>query len=116
MGPAVALRCAREPRVAIQILRRLIDGGTPVSSPDAAALLSLAVSRTAQSGGLGTLLTNAFIDDARSRGGRAIVLTTDADDNESTIACYERLGFVRTATFESREGRRMHQYEFGIAG
>lgn len=85
-------------------------GETPGGLPEAALLSSLAVSPAAQGRGVGQALVTAFAEEARRRGGMAVYLTTDENDNERTNRFYARCGFVLLDTFTRPGHRTMNRW------
>ncbi len=75
-----------------------------------ATLMSVAVAPDAQGGGIGKLLINAFLAEAKNRGVQQVNLTTDKVNNESVNAFYQKLGFNKIASFTTPEGREMNEY------
>lgn len=49
-------------------------------------------------------------DEARRMGARQAHLTTDADGNARVNEWYQRAGWVKTASYTTREGRAMNLY------
>ena len=115
-GLASALPLLRRP----SILRRLLRAfGKAADAPGAqsgrAELMSLAVLPMQQGGGSGRRLVSAFVDEVRARGGKAVFLTTDREENESVNHFYSRtLGFALVRQFTTREGRAMNEYELTL--
>ncbi len=72
--------------------------------------MSLAVDPAAQRSGAGRLLIRAFIDAARQRGARAVVLTTDKGGNNAVNAFYRAQGFSVASEYVTPEERAMNEY------
>jgi ribosomal protein S18 acetylase RimI-like enzyme len=105
----------REPRP----LRRVLGGRSHdrehVSRSHAVGLFSLGVSPGAQGLGVGRTLVAAFVEQARSMGGREILLTTDADDNQLVLRFYGGLGFTTRRAFTTPAGRHMLELHLDVA-
>jgi hypothetical protein len=56
-------------------------------------------------------LVRAFLEEAIRRGLRAVNLTTDEENNEKVNHFYLKLGFSRSKSFQTPEGRRMYEYK-----
>ncbi|MGI9459476.1 MAG: GNAT family N-acetyltransferase [Pirellulales bacterium] len=79
-----------------------------------ALLMSLAVSKSFSSKGIGQQLVNRFKDDARENECFGIILSTDKIDNERANHFYEKLGFSIIA--QPLVGKRqMNQYFLKVA-
>jgi ribosomal protein S18 acetylase RimI-like enzyme len=101
----------------MRIARSLVFSGDPPGLTQADVLLSsIAVSKTGGNAGLGTLLLDAFLLEAKARGGKVVFLTTDARDNEYVNRFYVRKGFVVESTFKRKDGRLMNRYCLDIYG
>ena len=100
----------RDPRRMRRVARATHHSGDNPGGADVSGLFSIAVSPSAQSGGTGRALVEAFIREARSRGARAIFLTTDRDGNDAVNHFYTARGFTLERSFETPEGRRMNEY------
>jgi ribosomal protein S18 acetylase RimI-like enzyme len=98
----------RRPWIAVRLLRAL--WAPPGPSVEGAPLISLAVDPRLQGSGAGKLLTGTFVDEARRRGARAVVLTTDRHGNDAVNAFYRAQGFEVTREFVTPEGRAMNEY------
>jgi ribosomal protein S18 acetylase RimI-like enzyme len=84
---------------------------------DAAAvaeLSSLAVATAREGRGQGRQLVDAFVAEARRRGARRVVLTTDAHDNDRVNLFYARSGFVLERQEEAQQGRLMNHYRLDL--
>lgn len=90
--------------------RRRIEWYDGTAEPYLCELSSIAVLPGTSGRGLGGRLVEAFCDEAARRGCRQVVLTTDADENESVNAFYLRSRFVLDRTFPSGRKRLMNVY------
>lgn len=88
--------------------------GEAEAERDSAELSSIAVSSEVEGGGCGRALVEEFIARCQKSGLAAVVLNTDALDNERVNRFYQRLGFVKVRTFERAQGRLMNQYKIYI--
>ena len=105
---AITLAVLRDPTLAIQILRNILRvEGQAGHTIDAVELSSIAVGIRGQ--GVGALLLEAFLDNARSEGSHTVYLTTDAADNSAVQKFYESRGFLLDG-YEDRGGRKMCRY------
>lgn len=75
-------------------------------------LASIAVAPEAQGKGIGTVLVHAFLEQAHRQGARKVYLTTDACNNDSVNAFYQRLGFRLARQFWQTKSRLMNEYEY----
>jgi ribosomal protein S18 acetylase RimI-like enzyme len=74
---------------------------------DTVELSSIAVSSAAN--GVGSMLLDAFVEEAWSRKMSAITLTTDFENNELVNKFYIKHGFEQTG-LEIRKGRKLYRY------
>ncbi len=106
----------RRPSTALRLMRALSkprESGRPAGT---AGVFSIAVSPDLQRTGIGKLLLNAFVHEARERRALSVGLETDADGNDQAIAFYGALGFKTSRKYETREGRRMLELSKPIDG
>jgi GNAT superfamily N-acetyltransferase len=101
----------RRPSTVPRLLRALRKPSESCKRVDHAELMSVAVSPKAQGTGVGKLLVEAFVAEARRRNAKAVYLTTDGVGNEAANVFYRRLGFHCSRTFLTPEGRSMNEYE-----
>lgn len=108
MLPVVLLAALRDPGLVPQILRnmRRVDAQAQ-HAVNAVELSSIAAGAPGR--GVGSALLEAFADNARSEGGRTLILTTDADGNHPVRKFYESRGFTLDG-YEHRGERRMSRY------
>ena len=100
----------RKPSILPRLLRAFSMPGQPLPSKNCATLMSIAVDPDCQNLGIGKLLVNAFIEEARSRGSQFVNLTTDAVNNEAANHFYKSLGFELFRNYTTPEGRIMNEY------
>ena len=104
----ITLAVLRDPTLILQIIRNILRVESQAGHTiDAVELSSIAVGVQGQ--GMGALLLEAFLDNARSEGLHAVYLTTDAVDNSAVRKFYESRGFLLDG-YEDRGGRRMCLY------
>lgn len=100
----------RNPSILPRLLRAFSMPGQPLPAVNCATLMSVAVDPDCQNLGIGKLLVNAFIEEARSRGSQFVNLTTDAVNNETANHFYKSLGFELFRKYTTPEGRIMNEY------
>jgi len=100
----------RRPSVIPRLFRAISYRGDAPLGADGALLSSICVAPQAQGTGLGRVLISGWTRGVVAAGVRSAYLTTDAQDNHDVNAFYESSGWVRTATYRAREGRRMNCY------
>lgn len=98
------------PRAAPRLFRAVGYRGGVSPGEKGALLSSICVDPDLQGHGIGRDLLRAWTTEAADRGATRAFLTTDADDNASTLRFYESSGWSRAATYSTAEGRRMHRY------
>lgn len=110
-----ALAVLRKPSAAPRLLRALTRSKhAPDPSTRCGEMMSLAVLPSAQVKGVGTHLVEEFIAELRRRNALGIVMTTDALNNDKVNRLYIHLGFNRSRTFTTPEGRQMNEYRIDI--
>jgi ribosomal protein S18 acetylase RimI-like enzyme len=102
----------RRPRIVRRLTRALYS--PPKSSIEGALLMSLAVDPLVRRSGAGTLLVNAFLEEAAIAGTRIVTLTTDQMGNDAVNAFYRARGFNLARGFTTPEGRLMNEYIFNM--
>lgn len=105
----------RHPGIAFRLVRAL---GYPRAARKAsapAALMSIAVRPVAQRQGIGRQILDAFLSDMKRQGVQAVMLTTDALENDGANRFYERAGFCLARVFVTSEGRTMNEYVIDLA-
>ncbi len=60
--------------------------------------------------GIGGMLEERFVEEAKKRGVNIVELTTDKDGNESTNNFYLSRGYMLHDFFSTPEGRKMNRY------
>ena len=105
---AIVLAVLRDPGLLPQILRntRRVEGHAQ-QSISAVELSSIAVGERGK--GVGGTLLKAFVRKAHLEGEKKIILTTDAEGNDSVRGFYEKRGF-RMDGLERRSGRQLCRY------
>jgi ribosomal protein S18 acetylase RimI-like enzyme len=103
---------ARQPGLASRILDNVHRVHKPLVEKSAGTceLSSIAVAPEASQKGIGTSLVKAFLKQAWEMGARRVYLDTDANDNVSANAFYQKAGFQLDICFEKSAGRWMNQY------
>jgi ribosomal protein S18 acetylase RimI-like enzyme len=102
----------RDPTIIRRLLRAWRYPSQTAKQPEAATLMSIAVSPDVQGIGIGTELVLVFLEAMRARGIRYVSLTTDRLDNDRANAFYSKRGFSCSRTFTTPEGRQMNEYVF----
>jgi GNAT superfamily N-acetyltransferase len=104
----------RNPRLIVKIFENIkrVTDSDPVKShrfidKDTVELSSIAVSSSAK--GMGSVLLDAFVEEAWSRDISNIILTTDFDNNELVNNFYVKHGLEKNGT-ETRRGRKLCRY------
>jgi glycosyltransferase involved in cell wall biosynthesis/ribosomal protein S18 acetylase RimI-like enzyme len=102
----------RRPSLAAQIVRGMqrVELQASKRTAQSCELSSIAVSPKAGGRGVGKTLVKAFLDAAWSWGAHHVTLDTDADDNETANALYQRAGFQFCRRYEKCQGRWMNEY------
>lgn len=94
----------------VQRIQSSATGSAPATPEGSCELSSIAVAPDANSGGLGSALINAFLEQAWRLDAQCVYLTTDAEDNAAANAFYRKAGFEHTERFLQRKGRWMNSY------
>ena len=104
----------RNPKLVVKIfenIKRVNESDSAKSNlfidKDTVELSSIAVSSSAK--GIGSILLDAFVEDAWSRNISNITLTTDFENNELVNKFYVKHGFEKNG-LETRQGRRLWRY------
>lgn len=106
---AAARAVLRDPSALPRLFRGIMyRGAAPGSPPNSALLSSICVHPEAAGRGTGSKLLSEWTGQLAERGCSSAYLTTDAEDNESVNAFYERQGWFLESTFRTREGRPMN--------
>jgi ribosomal protein S18 acetylase RimI-like enzyme len=100
----------RNPAVAVRVLRGVVYRGDVPINTSGALLSSICVDPTAEHGGHGRQLIDAWWQRVRERGVTSAYLTTDADGNDRVNAFYQRAGWSLRGSWITKEGRRMNCY------
>lgn len=108
-GLAAVPAFLRRPSILPRLARALYAPPSASREPSA-LLMSIAVLPVAQGSGCGAALTTEFTNAARTRGARAVTLTTDRVANDAVNSFYVRRGFSLCGTFTTPEGREMNEY------
>ena len=108
---AAAPAVARHPSIARRVAQAVLHPGANPGGDGVAGLFSIAVGPASQGRSVGRQLVEQFLATARSRGCTAVLLTTDARENERTNAFYRAAGFSIVRSYRTREGRAMHEYQ-----
>jgi ribosomal protein S18 acetylase RimI-like enzyme len=90
--------------------RRTGEAASEASGVETAELSSLGVAPRSAGRGVGSRLVRRFISEAKEKGARRVVLTTDSKGNDEVNSFYQRLGFSCARTFEARPGRWLNEY------
>ncbi len=100
----------RRPTIVPRLFRAVFYRGEAPSGPPRALLSSIAVAPSAQGQGVGRLLVNAWVAEARRRGCTGCFLTTDRDGNDAVNTFYQRLGWRLADSYATPQGRQMNRY------
>ena len=119
LGAAALMGLVANPALAARLIanyRRTGESAPPDLGPHQsgreAELTSLAVDPAHGRRGVGTALANAFRDAAVCAEAGAVLLTTDAADNDAVRRFYERLGYRQVRSFAPYSGRKLAVYRF----
>lgn len=109
---ATLVALLRRPSLLPRVLhnRRRVEARGVAADLNLCELSSIAVAPGAAGCGYGAKLVEAFNLEARRRGSRRVILSTDADENEEVNAFYVRCGFSLERTILSGRSRRMNIY------
>lgn len=108
MLPAILLAVVRDLGLVPQILRNMRRVEAQAEQPLVAVELS-SIAVGVPGSGVGGALLEAFMDKARSKGSDRVILTTDANGNDSVRGFYEACGFRLEGT-ETRGARELCCY------
>jgi colanic acid biosynthesis glycosyl transferase WcaI len=103
--PSVAVRLFDVARRGSQFMAR-----PETQKPQFCELSSIAVRPSSANRGVGKALIRAFVERASELNAAKVYLTTDAKDNVSTNAFYERLNFTLSDVFTTPSGRVLNEY------
>ena len=101
---------ARRPFCVPRLFRAVCYRGEAPSGPVRALLSSIVVSPVAQGRGVGKVLINRWLEEARRRGACGCYLTTDAEGNNAVNSFYQKTGWRLESSYVTKEGRRMNRY------
>ena len=102
----------RKPKVFTRLVRAFLKPGETNRTEKYVELSSIGVDPSRKGKGIGTRLIDTLKQRVDFQKYEYITLETDADNNESAIRFYEKVGFVREREYETNEGRRMYEYRF----
>jgi GNAT superfamily N-acetyltransferase len=102
------------PRISFRLFRALFYRGDIPPGISAALLSSIAVIPEAQGLGVGRLLIDRWLYEARQRGVPACYLTTDAECNDAVNKFYVRGGWKIDSIVLTPEGRKMNRYIYSF--
>lgn len=102
----------RKPKSFMRLLRAFSKSKETKREEKYIELASIGVKPEFKSKGIGTALTNHFKSCVDFSKYAYINLETDADNNDGANRFYMKNGFVLKRTYETREGRKMNEYEF----
>ncbi len=102
--------CIRKPTILPRLLRALRKPRESGELPGDCELMSIGVIPIYKGRGIGKMLEERFVEEARNKGSLAIELTTDRDENESTNRFYLSRGYILHDFFITPEGRKMNRY------
>lgn len=100
----------RKPSIVSRVARAVFHPSDNPVGDDVAGLFSIGVLPELQGTGAGKKLMQAFLEEAKYRRCKRVVLTTDQDNNDAVNAFYVRHGFSVERRFVTPEGRKMNEY------
>ena len=100
----------KKPGILPRLLRAFSMPGQPLPAENCTTLMSIAVDPECQGQGIGKLLVNNFLEEAKVRGAQHVNLFTDALDNDAVNQFYQSLGFKEVRTYTTPEKRAMKEY------
>jgi ribosomal protein S18 acetylase RimI-like enzyme len=106
----------KKPAIGFRLFRAILYRGDLPKGRSGALLSSIAVIPEAQGQGVGGILINKWLDEARKRGVFCCFLTTDAEHNDEVNLFYSGSGWKIDSVFRTPEGRKMNRYIFVIKG
>ncbi len=115
-GLHLMLRPARWRRVLASRHRAYQLAHQPAEPTATAELASLGVLPQSQGKGIGRQLVLAFLETAQAKGASRVILTTDAQQNDSVNRFYQRLGFQLRSQYWHSSTRLMNLYEYNFSG
>lgn len=96
------------PKALIRLVKNFTKKNDSINDPhDYAELLSIAVMQIDQSKGIGSCLMDSFLEELKRKSIHKVSLTTDALNNDKTIAFYHKNGFDVLYNFKSYPNRPM---------
>jgi ribosomal protein S18 acetylase RimI-like enzyme len=102
-------------RRTLSSLRRAQTLADTGDQPHLAELASIGVSPKAQGRGIGKALTLTFLDAARQKQAKEVMLTTDAHNNDAVNRFYQNLGFQCIRQFWHTPERLMNEYRIALS-
>lgn len=102
--------CIKKPIILPRLVRALRKPRESGELPGDCELMSIGVLPIYKGLGIGKMLEERFVEEARKKGSNAIELTTDRDGNESTNRFYLSRGYMLHDSFSTPEGRKMNRY------
>jgi ribosomal protein S18 acetylase RimI-like enzyme len=109
--PIIALALLRRPALIGRTFNNSRRVQRVTGAPDTAELSSIAVNPATR--GVGSVLLDAFLKQARELEARLVVLTTDALNNERVNQFYLKHGFERVREYDDH-GRAMNEYNLHL--
>lgn len=97
----------RNPSALIRLKRNISKGEIANRKECLGELSSIGLIPSLQGKGFGRQLLEDFVKESRKRGVKALVLTTDFEDNDRSINFYKNAGFERLELITSFENRKM---------
>ena len=109
-GLASVWPALKRPLIIPRLLRAFRMPRQSPSGTGIGTLMSIAVSPPMQGSGIGKALLRTFLQEARRRGLKQVNLTTDRLGSDAVNRFYQQLGFTRSRTYVTPEGREMQEY------
>ena len=104
----------RRPSAFMRLVRAFLKPGESRREENYIELSSIGVSPEVKSRGVGSMLISHVKDSVDFDTYEYISLETDAENNELANHFYKKNGFVLVREYETREGRKMNEYRYGV--
>ncbi len=98
-----------KPKAIIRLARNLTKSDRPDDNGEYAELMSIGVDKTSQNSGAGKKMLAELENILRQKGIKQLSLTTDVEENASTLAFYKKRGFKEMYAFETYPNRKMYR-------
>ena len=98
------------PAIIGRLIRAVNKPKDYIASSGDCELMSIAVLPENKGIGIGKILEKEFVDIAKFKKSRMIILSTDAEENEPVNHFYISCGYSLKETYITKEGRKMNRY------